>query len=82
MRTEDTPAPSIDRGTYRHSKTGKMYEVLGVALHTEAGDFLVVYRAMYDSNYEYFARPYEMFVELVELDGKTKPRFQKVDPRR
>lgn len=27
--------PSIEKGTYRHSKTGKLYEVLGMALATE-----------------------------------------------
>ena len=72
-------SPSIALGTYRHSKSGKLYEVLGVALHTETGDMLVVYRALYKTDYELFARPYKMFVENVDLNGKKVPRFEKIN---
>ena len=69
---------SIEKGTYRHAKTGKIYEVLGVALHTETEENLIVYRPLYDSQFELFARPYDMFLEMVEIDGEVKPRFEKV----
>ena len=68
--------PSIKKGVYRHNKTGKMYEVLGVALDTETDEPLVIYRPKYDIEYEMFARPYKMFVESVELNGEVVPRFE------
>lgn len=79
MKADDIPPPPLEKGLYHHSKTGNIYEVLGVALHSETSEFLVVYRAKYASNYELFVRPYDMFVELVEVDGETVPRFRKVD---
>lgn len=76
--------PNLRKGTYRHNKSGKLYEVLGVALQTETDEPLVIYRALYDHDfgYELFARPYDMFVETVELDGKKQPRFEKIDEKR
>lgn len=71
--------PTIKTGTYRHSKTGNLYEVLGVAFQTESEEPLVIYRPLYKTDYELFARPYEMFVENVEINGEIKPRFEKVD---
>lgn len=71
--------PRLQKGVYRHSKKGHLYEVLGVARQTETSEPLVVYRPLYENEYEIFARPYEMFVENVELNGETKPRFEKVD---
>lgn len=70
--------PTIEKGTYRHSKTGKLYEVIGVALQTEAEELLVIYRPLYPIEYELFARPYEMFVEQVLIDGIRKARFEKI----
>ena len=72
---------TIERGTYRHNKSGKLYEVLGIALQTETDELLIIYRPMYehDFGYELFARPYDMFVEIVELNGERKPRFEKID---
>lgn len=68
----------IEKGTYRHNKTGHLYEVIGVAVQTETEEILVVYRPLWDSQHDLYARPYAMFVEQVELDGETKPRFEKV----
>lgn len=70
--------PAIATGTYRHYK-GKLYEVLGVALHSETQDVLVVYKPLYESVAEFWVRPYDMFVENVTIDGKSVPRFQKVN---
>ncbi len=74
------------KGTYRHNKSGKLYEVIDVALHTETDEKMVIYQALYDSpdlaaEYgpnPYFVRPYEMFFEQVELDGVMQPRFEKL----
>lgn len=69
--------PKLEKGIYRHYK-GKRYEVLGVALHTETLEAMVIYRPLYEkSGAEYWVRPYGMFVESVMADGKSMPRFQK-----
>ncbi len=69
---------TIETGTYRHNKKGHLYEVLGVALQTETEEQLVIYRPLYESEFELFARPYGMFTEQVEIDGKMVPRFEKI----
>ncbi len=61
-------------GLYKHFK-GNMYEVLNVATHSETLEKYVVYRALY-GEYKVFIRPLEMFLEQVELNGKTLPRFE------
>lgn len=71
--------PAIEKGTYRHTKKGHLYEVVGVALQTETNEPLVIYRPLYNNEHELFARPYTMFVEQVEIDGAMMPRFEKVD---
>jgi hypothetical protein len=71
--------PAIEKGAYRHNKTGNLYRVQGVALQTETQEPLVIYRPLYDgTGYELFARPYAMFIEEVEINGEIKPRFEKV----
>ena len=74
----DPQPKSIQKGTYRHTKTGNLYEVIGVALHSETSEQLVVYRPLYSTKYELFARPYDIFTEAVELKGETRPRFEYV----
>lgn len=71
--------PIISKGLYRHNKTGNLYEVIGVALQTESDETLVVYRPQAKADYELFARPCHMFVELVEINGQMVPRFEPVD---
>lgn len=66
------------KGTYRHTKSGKKYTLLGVALHTETEELLVVYKPLYESEYELFVRPYDMFFESIEIDGVIRPRFEKI----
>ena len=64
----------IKLGEYEHYK-GNHYEVLGVARHSETLEYLVVYRALYDEQ-ALLVRPYEMFLENVEIDGNVLPRFK------
>ena len=52
-----------------------MYEVIGVAKHSETLEDLVVYKKLYDDG-GLWVRPLKMFLEDVELDGKTVPRFE------
>jgi hypothetical protein len=65
---------SLAIGRYRHYK-GNEYEVIGVARHSEDETELVVYRPLY-GNKELWVRPLQMFMETVQVDGKTKPRFE------
>ena len=66
----------LPKGLYEHYK-GKRYEVLDVATHTETGERLVIYKALYQGFPEgaLWARPLSMFVENVVIEGKLKPRF-------
>ncbi|MGC4002325.1 MAG: DUF1653 domain-containing protein [Pirellulales bacterium] len=61
-------------GRYRHYK-GPEYVVLGVAKHSETEEELVVYRPDYGAR-GLWVRPLAMFVETVEYQGKTVPRFE------
>ena len=64
-------------GRYRHYK-GAEYEVVSLAKHSETEELLVVYRCLY-GDYSWWVRPLEMFVESVEVDGVSRPRFAYVD---
>lgn len=65
---------SIKLGRYQHYK-GNFYEVIGVAKHSETLEELVVYRTLYGDG-GLWVRPLEMFLETVELSGKSIPRFR------
>jgi hypothetical protein len=67
----------IQPGRYRHYK-GSEYTVLGVARHSETLEELVVYRQEYGER-GLWVRPAAMFAETVEVDGKSVPRFQRID---
>lgn len=69
---------SIHLGKYRHTKSGNLYEVIGTAFQTETEELLVIYRPLYESEYELFARPYDMFIEQVAINGKQLPRFEEI----
>ena len=64
-------------GRYRHYK-GNEYLVLGIALHSETLEKLVVYRADYGDK-GLWVRPLSMFCEIVEISGVQKARFQCFD---
>jgi hypothetical protein len=68
-------APSEVRpGRYRHYK-GNEYLVLGGARHSETEEELVVYRCDYGDR-SWWVRPRAMFLENVEVAGRTVPRFE------
>ncbi len=67
------PLPTLTLGHYRHYKGGD-YEVLGVVRHSESLEPLVLYRPLYIAS-GLWVRPYGMFVEQIEFDGRQQPRF-------
>lgn len=67
---------SITTGKYKHFK-GDECEVLGVALHSETLEEMVVYwHAKNDGKRALWVRPLTMFLEEVEVGGKRVPRFR------
>ena len=67
----------LKKGLYRHYK-GNLYEVMMTARHSETEEWMVVYKALYGDE-GYWVRPYVMFVEKVEVDGKIVDRFEKLE---
>ena len=63
----------IKLGRYRHFK-GNEYEVIALATHSETGERMVVYRALYGDG-GVWVRPESMWNENVERDGKLQKRF-------
>lgn len=75
--TERAAAAPIEPGTYEHFR-GARYEVLFVARHSETEEAFVVYRQLYGDR-SHWVRPAAMFTETVERDGRTVPRFTRID---
>jgi hypothetical protein len=66
--------PTLPLGVYRHYK-GPLYEVLGLARHSENEAQFVVYKTLYDHS-GWWLRPLAMFQETVVVQGLHKPRFE------
>jgi hypothetical protein len=70
----------IELGIYKHYK-GNFYEVVCVAHHSETLEQMVVYKALYTTQFgdnSFWVRPAAMFEELVLIDEKLIKRFQKI----
>ncbi len=69
----------IETGLYRHYK-GNLYKVIMTAQHSETEEWMVVYETMYGKK-SLWVRPYNMFIEKVEVEGKRVDRFERVEDK-
>jgi hypothetical protein len=69
---------SIELGFYKHYK-GNIYEVIGVAKHSETLEEMVVYKATYQpEGQNLWVRPLKLFLETISVDGQSVKRFEKI----
>lgn len=69
--------PKLKTGIYEHYK-GNQYRVIGVGIHSETLEPVVIYEPLYKSKAKLWVRPYEMFIGEVVIEGVSVSRFRKV----
>lgn len=63
-------------GKYRHYK-GNEYDVIGAGIDTETEARVVVYKSL-TAPFTIWVRPYDMFFEVVTVEGQEVARFEKL----
>ena len=68
----------VIHGVYKHYK-GNLYTVEDFVYHSETGEKMVAYRALY-GDHKLWCRPYDMFLEEIEPEKQAefgqKHRFE------
>lgn len=74
------PMPPLVPGKYRHYKGGE-YEVLTLACNEATHEWMVIYKALYDTgtNPSVWARTFADFTSAVETDAGIQSRFVKIN---
>ena len=68
----------MELGLNKHYK-GNIYEVIGIAKHSETLEEMVVYKATYQADGEnLWVRPKTMFLESIEVNELITKRFTKI----
>jgi hypothetical protein len=66
-------------GTYQHYKSTDMrYKVIDFAIIEATDELGVIYQALYGSGLK-FVRPVSVWLETVEWEGQTVPRFKLIE---
>lgn len=76
MESIEEAAVSVRSGVYRHYK-GPHYLVLGVAMHADNEELMVVYVRLYErKGVPFFVRPLASFLEPLSEGMGGGPRFE------
>ncbi len=68
-------------GVYQHYKcSDKQYKILGFATFEATNELCVIYKALYGAEFT-FVRQVSIWLETVEWESKTVPRFSLVSDR-
>lgn len=73
-------ARSLQLGQYVHFKDiHHVYEVLGVARHSETLEEMVIYKSLWNGEGSIWARPLASFIGEVDTPEGRRPRFAKLE---
>ncbi len=82
-RATNMQIDDIPYGKYQHYKTEKLYEIIGFARYSETHEEMVIYKALYEhekfGNNQVWVRPKALFLEHVDHNGRSVPRFKRVE---